>query len=198
MSRIEWQIRDSAWAPPWDPMDDSITVYRIVARRGSVSDTIADVIGPWPVVTSDSTIVGLRMVRRDSTREMFELRLPSRRTIPHRLPRDLFFNLTDVAVSPDGRFLAYVADSSSGPYAAIRMLDGPLLLRGHVQGGCDCDVDMNHARWVTPDSFEVAVVNSANPTKGAPWTLFAGSVRGRRSRESGLSREPTWHDSSRP
>ena len=98
---------------------------------------------------------------------------------------------------PDGRHVAYVADSA-GPRAMVRAFTGELVVQGHVQGGCDCDVDMNHARWVSSDSFEIAVVNSANPRPGAPYVLAAGSARGRRLRESGLAEEPKWHEGARP
>jgi hypothetical protein len=109
----------------------------------------------------------------------------------------LFSNFTDVSISPDGRYVAYVGDSSALPRAVVRTLTGELIVVGRVQGGCDCDVDMNHARWVSPDSFEIAVVNSANTIPGAPFILAAGSVIGRRLHETVLSKEPAWHEASR-
>jgi hypothetical protein len=194
---ISWQILDSAWAPSWDQMNDSLAVYRVAVTRGRQTDTLNNLIGPWPIPVGDSALVGLQLSRADNTRQLFEYRPDGRRLRTHILPADLLVNFTDIAVSPDGRFLAYVADDN-GPVAVVRALKGLIVLRGSVQGGCDCDVDLNHARWVTADSFEIAVVNRANLTGGPLWVLAAGSVRGHRLRELGLSSEPTWHEGSRP
>jgi hypothetical protein len=178
-------------------MDDSLAVYRVAISHGRITDTLDDVIGPWPVTIGDSVLLGLRLSRADSTRQVFEHRPETHTLLTHALPSDLYANFTDVSLSPDGRFVAYVADDD-GPRAVVRVLDGPILLRGSVQAGCDCDVDLNHARWVTADSFEIAVVNRANERDGPPWILAAGNVRSRRLSESPLSNEPTWHDGSRP
>jgi hypothetical protein len=194
---IGWRILDSTWTPSWDPMDDSLAVYRVAITRGRVTDTLNDVIGPWPFPVGDSTVVGVRLVRADTTRQIFEYWPDTHRLVSHSVPVDLYSNFTDIALSPDGRFIAYVANDD-GPREVVRALDGPIVLRGSVQGGCDCDVDLNHARWVTSDSFEIAVVNRASLSGGAPWVLAAGNVRGHHLSERGLSNEPTWHDGSPP
>jgi hypothetical protein len=198
--RIAWRILDSSWSAPWDPMDDSIMVYRIVASRAGVADTLADVIRPWPVVVSDSTIIGLHFVRSDSSRQIVSLTLPGRRRAVTPLPSDLHFQFTDIAISPHGQYLAYVAsDSTSGPYPVIRAFDtGAEILRGPAAAGCDCDSDMNHARWVSVDSFEVAVVNSADDQGGPAYWLLAGNAAVRRAHHLALASEPTWHDATRP
>ena len=195
---VSWRIVDSTWAPPWDPMDDSIPVYRVAVHHDQRSDTLRDVIGPWPVVVGDSAVLGLFLDRRDTTRRIFvfDIRTTKLRTID--LPTDLFTNFTDVSISPDGRFLAYVGDSSAYPRAVVRTFTGELVVRGRVLGGCDCDVDENHARWVSPDSFEIAIANRTSSDHGAPYVLAAGSVRGIRLREVGLPEEPKWHEGSRP
>ena len=195
---VSWRIVDSTWAPPWDPMDDSIAVYRVAVRHDQRTDTLRDVIGPWPVVAGDSAVFGLFLDRQDTTRRIFIFDAHSAKTRTTDLPTDLFSNFTDYSISPDGRFVAYVGDSSAYPRAVVRTFGGELIVQGRVQSGCDCDVDLNHARWVSPDSFEIAIVNRANADHGAPYVLAAGSARGRRLREVGLPDEPKWHEGSRP
>lgn len=195
---VSWGVIDSTWAPPWDPMDDSIAVYRVAVRHDQRTDTLSDVIGPWPVVVGDSAVLGLFLDRRDTTRRIFVFDVRTTKTRAIDMPKDLFSNFTDVSISPDGRFVAYVGNSSAYPRAVARTLAGEVIVRGRVQGGCDCDVDMNHARWVSADSFEIAIVNRANENHGAPYILAAGSVRGRRLREVGIADARTWHEGTRP
>src|SRR4051812_46930685 len=65
--RISLHIVDSTWAPPWDEMDDSIAVYRVAVRLGERTDTLRDVIAPWPIVVADSALFGLVLDRKDTT-----------------------------------------------------------------------------------------------------------------------------------
>jgi hypothetical protein len=197
---IAWRIVDSSWSPSWDPMSDSIVVYRVaVQRRGSI-DTLRDMIEPWPVAVSDSTIVGVQLVRRDPSRQFLSFTLPSRRTSADPMSPDMEYQFNDVAVSPDGRYVAYVAADSVGlPYGMVRELSSRTeVARGPSAAGCECDVDMNHARWVTPDSFEIAVVNTGSSKGGPRYLLMAGNARLRRLHTTGLPDEPGWHASSRP
>lgn len=191
------QLLDSTWAPPWNLMAESTVVYRFVIRRGSTVDTVADVLEPIPVAIGDTAVAGIRLLRTDTTRQIFVFVAMRRHVSTYRIPADVFFGFTDIAPSPTGLFVAYVG-GSGGPRAMIRRLDGTLVLQGTPQGGCDCDVDLNHARWVTADSFEIAVANVATVNTKAPWILAAGSVRHLRLRESGLANEPKWHDVPRP
>ena len=104
--QVAWRVLDSAWAPPWDPMNDSNVVYRITVQRGAVADTVDDVLGPLPVVIGDSAVAGIRFVRADSARQVFFLTLPARSRIAFPLPRDIQFQFTDVTISPSGHYVA--------------------------------------------------------------------------------------------
>jgi hypothetical protein len=189
---IQWRIADSSWISPWDETVDSIAVYRLVVTHAGVTDTVADAIGPWPVATSDSTIVGVRIRRSDSSRELFQVTGNKLALSAIPLPADLQRQFVEVAVSPGGRYLAYVAtDSLAMPRAVVRTIpEGRVLLQGPTTSGCDCDVDLNHARWVTADSFEIAVVDKVSD---GGWQLVAGNVPNQRVQVSALGAEPTWH-----
>ena len=195
-----WRIIDSAavgvW---WDPMIDSATVYRIRVQRAGDSVDIADVIGPLPQVIGGDTIVGLRLRRigEEAAREWFRVALPSHDAATLPLPTDVFSNFTDVSLAPDGRHIAYVADAGDAtPQAVVRRFPaGPVVVRGPRAAGCECDVDLNHARWVSADSFEVAVVNRAASADHAPaWLITVGRVSPPHQRTVGVASEPTWHE----
>jgi hypothetical protein len=196
-SRVGWRVVDSSWITPWDEMTDSAVVFRVQVSDGAWADTVVGVIRPWPVVVDDSTVAGLRARKTENgaRRELFRVRRRGRATT-YPLPADMLYGFTDVAVSPGGRYLAYVgSDSLAAPYAVVRAFPGgPVLLHGPKASGCDCDVDLSHARWVSPDSFEVAVVNTAT---GEGWQIVTGNAAVRRLHVSFAGQEPDWHSSSR-
>jgi hypothetical protein len=187
-------VLDSALtAPSWNPMADSVNTYRIaVATRGR-GDTIVDVLAPLPTVVGDSAIVGVQLVRDDGEagRALFRWS-PSRpglETWP--VPTDAWYVYEDIVPSPDGRYFAYVGSDDSGTVAIVRELGtGAEVIRGGAGGGCDCDVDLNHARWFAPDSFEIAVAHTATD-RG--WLLLAGRASTPRVSVSRLGSEPDWH-----
>jgi hypothetical protein len=180
-------------------MDDSIAVYRVMLARDSMRDTLTNVLAPWPVIINDSTVAGIQFVPTDSTRRLIWHTSPSRRTWSSPLPSDVRFQFTEVSISLTGEFLAYVAtDSSSKSFAMVRDLaTGGVRARGPDAAGCDCDVDMNHARWVTADGFEIAIANFADMAGGPQYLLTAGRASSRRVTTVGLAKEPEWR-ASRP
>ncbi|HXF25417.1 MAG TPA: hypothetical protein VN602_12890 [Gemmatimonadaceae bacterium] len=200
LSAVRWQVVDSSsvgvW---WDPMIDSATVYRVRVNRGADSVDIDDVIGPLPQIVAGDTVLGLRLRRKgsDADRELFRVVLPNRRLTTWPLPSDVFSNFADVSIAPDGEYIAYVADAGDAiPEARVRRFPGgPVVIRGPRAAGCECDVDLSHARWVSRDSFEIAVINQAAPGDKAPeWLLTAGHVNPARQHTIGLRDEPTWHE----
>jgi hypothetical protein len=196
-TRATWRMLDSTWVSPWDEMTDSLKVYRLVASLHATSDTLTDVIEPWPIVADDSTLWGVRVIRATAERSLFRFTWPARTLESVKLPGDMPSNFSDISVSPTGEYLAYVAyDSSGGPFAVVKKLPaGKLLLKSPSVGGCDCDVDLNHARWVTPDSFEIALVSTAD-SRG--WAIAAGSVGQRRLQTHFVTVEPAWHHDRGP
>jgi hypothetical protein len=193
--RPSWRIVDSITVP-WDESTDSLDVYRVAVRASGGADTLREVLPPWPVFVDDSTLWGLRRATDSAKRVLFRWRGPHRALSTWSLPADVLYGFEDVMISPSGQYLAYVGRENGGPYAAVVAVPGMTTLwRSEEVGGCDCDVDVSHARWVTADSFEIAVVSSAN-LRG--WAVFRGSAAGRRGSTSYQATEPDWHAGAAP
>ena len=179
-------------------MEDTGTVYRIEIVSPLGADTIRNVIPPEPIAIGDTLVIGLVQVAEDSSlprRQIFRLRLGEHRVETTPLPDDVWPSYQDVLVSPDGRYLAYVGEdttpSNPGTYGVIRRLDTrELVVRGPGGGGCDCDDDLNHARWFAPDSFEIAV---AHANRNVGWQRISGRASTGKFRVDTLNTEPDWH-----
>jgi hypothetical protein len=190
-------VIDSAYAPSWDAIEDSGFVYRIEVSSPSGLDTVNDVIPPFPHAVGDTLVVGLLQAAEDSStpqRKMFRLHLDDGGLDTRPLPPDVWAYFHDFVVSPDGRYAAYVAEDplpgQTGTFATVRdLLTGEVALRGPAGGGCDCEVDTNYARWIAPDSFEIAVSHAIT---GAGWQRVSGRVSERRVHVDTLRKEPEW------
>jgi len=189
-------VLDSAFAPSWDATEDSGLVYRVEVTSPRGVDTIRDVIAPFPMLVSDTLVVGLIQVSEDSSaphRKVFRLR-PGARLERQPIPPDVWAFFHDFVFSPDGRYVAYVAEDplpgDVGTFAIVRdLLSGEVVARGPSGGGCDCDVDANYARWIPPDSFEIVVSHAAT---NAGWQRVSGRSSSRRIHVDTLAREPEW------
>jgi len=192
------RVIDSTYTQSWQPMEDTGTVYRIEVISPLGADTIRNVIPPAPVLVGDTLVIGLLQLSEDSStpqRQIFRLRLGTHRIETSPIPDDVWSSYQDVLVSPDGRYLAYVGEDTTpvnpGTYGIVRELKtGAIVMKGPGGGGCDCDEDFNHARWFSPDSFEIAVAHS-NTSGG--WQRLSGKASASRIHVDTLSDEPDWH-----
>ena len=191
-------VLDSTYTQSWEPMEDTGTVYRIEVVSPFGADTIRNVIPPAPIVVGDSLVIGLLQVSEDSStpeRRLFRLRLGQHRVETGPIPDDVWPSYQDVLISPGGRYIAYVGEDSTpanpGTYGMVRDLTTrDVVIKGPGGGGCDCDEDFNHARWLSPDSFEIAVAH----TRGnSGWQRISGSASARRVHVDTLRDEPDWH-----
>jgi hypothetical protein len=190
---LPFQLIDSTVTTPgWNAMADELTTYRLAVHIRSLVDTLTNVIEPFPILTTDNLVVGLMLrVNSDGAERVLFRHTPGSpgtfRT--WRLPDDVFFVYHDVVPSPDGRFFAYVAADSAGTFGMVRELEsGVVTIRIPDRGGCECDVDRNHARWFAPDSFEIAVNHLE---KG--WLVSRGRASAKRFRTDTLAAQPKWH-----
>jgi len=193
----EITVVDSALVPIWDTPGDSGTVYTVEVVSGGRTQRVRDVVVPLPTVVADTLVVGLIQVSEDSVpeeRRIFRLNLGNGVMQTLRVPADAWAFFHDIVVSPDGRYIAYVAADSSedsqDTFAVVRELEsGRIVARGPAGAGCDCETDSNHARWIAPDSFEIAV-EQVDPRR--EWQRISGRVGGR-IRVDTLRIEPQWH-----
>lgn len=189
-SALQWRILDSAVVDSWDQMGE-ISMYRVQVRRGSRNTVVTRVIAPLPISVGDSELIGLRFDQQRHDRRLFRWRASTNRLEQFRLPRDVWVYSYDVVVAPSGRFVAYVAQDSASyeMFGAVRAWpSGRLVLRGPRLPGCDCDVDMNHARWVASDSFEIAVAG----LRGR-YLRISGNAEAARIHIDTLPSQPLWH-----
>jgi hypothetical protein len=192
------RVLDSTYTQSWEPMEDTGTVYRIEVVSPLGADTIRNVIPPAPVVVGDTLLVGLLQASEDSStpeRRVFRLRLGQHRVETSPIPEDVWTLYRDILISPDGRYVAYVSDDTttenSGTRGLVRDLaTREIVIKGPGGGGCDCDVDLNHARWFAPDSFEIAVAHTSTQSG---WQRVSGRASTRRIHVDTLKEEPDWH-----
>ncbi|HEX6628377.1 MAG TPA: hypothetical protein VF105_10495 [Gemmatimonadaceae bacterium] len=198
-SRTRIRVLDSTYTDSWEPMEDTGTVYRIEVVSPFGADTIRNVIPPAPIVVGDTLVLGLvQEVSEDSStprRQIFRLRLGQHRVETQSLPGDVWPSYQDMLISPDGRYVAYVGEDTTpanpGMYGIVRDLkSGAIVVRGPGGGGCDCDEDLNHARWFPPDSFEIAVAHS---NTSGNWQRLSGKASASRLHVDTLTDEPDWH-----
>lgn len=196
-ARVSWRIVDRSWVSPWDESTDSAAVYRVAIIGPDRTDTLTDILPPWPVIVDDSAVWGFRKIEGQSDREFFHWSIAAKQMRALPLPRDVLGGYNDVMISPRAQFVAYVAkEDSGGAYGVVRDLESQRLVwRGPTAAGCDCDIDLSHARWVTPDSFEIAVVSTSN-SRG--WSISSGSATARHAHLAYSASEPEWHLGSRP
>ncbi|MFL5529517.1 MAG: hypothetical protein ACJ791_09140 [Gemmatimonadaceae bacterium] len=192
------RVIDSTQTASWEPLEGTGTVYRIEVLYPQGADTIRNVIPPAPIVVGDTLVMGLIQVSEDSStpqRQIFRLPLGQHRIETTPIPDDVWASYQDILISPDGRYIAYVAEdttpANSGTYAVVRDLQsGRMVVRSPAGGGCDCDEDLNHARWFEPDSFEIAV---AHRNTSGTWLRLSGKASASRLHLDTLTVEPDWH-----
>ena len=197
-SSIRIRVLDSTLTQSWETMEDTGIVYRVEIVSPLGADTIRNVIPPEPIAVGDTLVIGLVQLAEDSSlprRQIFRLRLGEHRVETSPLPDDVWPSYQDVLISPDGRYVAYVGEdtvpSNPGTYAVVRSLASrEIVVKGPGGGGCDCDDDLNHARWFAPDSFEIAV---AHANRNAGWQRVSGRASTGKFRVDTLASEPDWH-----
>jgi len=182
---------DSAWSQhPWNAMADGIYTYRIEVASSTHRDTLSNVISPMPFLAGPSMVVGFLLDTVAEDRVSFRYEAGSRRPKRASLPSDIRYNFHDVALSPDGNYLLYLASDSVGnEWTSVRHWpDGEIVFTGPRQAACECDVDLHHARWISPDSFQVAT------RVGRPeWAVLTATLPGSGFHIDTVSGEPAWH-----
>ncbi len=117
----------------WTEGPAPLALYRVVLPGG---DTVPDLLTGWPVVQTGSTVLGFALDTASYQPYAFRFRLRGRpRPARRPAPADFAPGMTSIAISPNGRHVAYVATS------------GDCLARGVVRDWPDGQV-----RLATPDT----------------------------------------------
>jgi hypothetical protein len=184
---------DSAWTnSTWEWMGDGNWLYRVEVGRGGRVDTIANIIEPAPFVVDNDRVAGLQLVPKDtgqSGRSIFIYSANNRKIRSWPVPDDVLDIYFDVMISPDARYVAYVANGWDPVVREIAT--NRVVLRDTTEGGgCECDVDRNHARWVNADSVEIVVAHHVKAPEG--WFLMAGRPSTKAVHVKMLDTMPNW------
>jgi hypothetical protein len=160
--------------------------YRVAVVTTRGEDTVPDIrANAPPLVLGDSIVTGVAYEGGTAT-GVFEYRLSTRRLKRRELPADVSRAFYNLALAPDARHLAYVADSADFLAAVVRAWPaGPLVARSPWARGYPSDVDFNHAHWSTADAFTVAF-----RAEDGQWIRLRGTVRDGRFRVDTLQSEP--------
>jgi len=189
-----WRALSADTTAHWNPMGEDLQRYAVEVAVGGRLDTLRGIIQLDLLQVTDSvvTAVGVEATQDDADRLIIVLRPDGVRRFP--LPPDVYYNYHDLAVSPDGRHLAYVA-AQTEPYglaAVVRDLEtGAEVFRSRLTAKCDCDIDFNHAQWRSADSVDVAVDDTKGPERG--WLVASVRLRPFSAVTRVVASEPAWH-----
>ena len=178
----------------WNPMGEELQTYAIEVRIAGRTDTLRRIVQLELLHVTDSivTAIGVDISAEGADRTIIVDRASGVTRFP--VPSDVYYNYHDLAVSPDGHHLAYVA-AQTNPYgltAVVHNLDtGAEVYRSRLTARCDCDVDFSHAQWRSADSVDVAVDDSNGPERR--WLIASVRLRPLAASVNVVPTEPDWH-----
>lgn len=190
---MSWRVVDSVLVGPWNPMDDPSYAFAVEVRVGARVDTLERLIDFESVNSTGALFIaiGVQGDELETARQVVLADAVRSRRID--VPDDVYYNFHDLAVSPDGRYLAYVA---SGTIASISdLFSGERVFQSAPAQKCDCDIDFSHARWITADSAEFALDDQNASEPG--WRIIGVHLRPLRATVSSSKTEPDFHGQSR-
>lgn len=157
---------------------DAGFLYRFAVRVGSVEHVVPGVLArDWPTLVGGTLVTGIAHDTSGAVSIGFRYFVSSRRldTVP--IPSDLMFGLTDVAFSPDGRHVAYVAfpGDETGIGTVRKWPSGELVLQTPKVPVAASDVLMGAAVWRGAEEFEIVITPA--DSQGSAWIRFRGHLR---------------------
>jgi len=160
----------------------TIPLYHVVFDRAGRPDTVPGVLVTSPAALADSVIVGFGMTLPDGPAYgfRFDLRSSSLRRFP--APDDLQPGLTDIAVSPGGRYAAYVRfTGDDSAHGIVRDLRTNAVVRrtSAVRTGSG-DEFSGAATWHDRTHWSILILLDLPPTADGErrWARFRGALRG--------------------
>jgi hypothetical protein len=146
----------------WTPKDTSAAavLWRVEVRGDTAVDTVPRVVTNRPVVAVRRVgVVGFSFdTAAGGVRRGFRYD-PRKRTVKSlHLAPDVEGAATAPTLSPDGRYVAYVASSGDSARAVVRVFPrGPIVAEGPFVRLRPGARPANDARWTSADAFEVDV-----------------------------------------
>jgi hypothetical protein len=160
----------------------TIPLYHVVFDRAGRVDTVPGVLVTSPASLADSVIVGYGVTLPDGPAYGFRFDLRSSSLRRFAAPDDLQPGLTDIAVSPGGRYAAYVRfTGDDSAHGVVRDLRTNAVVRrtGAVRTGGG-DVLSGAAAWQDRTHWTILILLDLPPTAEGEhrWARFRGALHG--------------------
>jgi hypothetical protein len=142
-------------------------------------------------MVGDTMVVGFMMDGREfHDRVTFRYKVAERVLEQFAVPQDVWYFFHDMSLSPDGRYLLYLAmELPDYEHLSVRSWPaGDEVIAGPQRQLHETDVDLHHAHWASADSFELAT-----RTSNGTWERISGSVVRGTINVDTLRTEPQWH-----
>jgi hypothetical protein len=159
-----------------------IPLYRVVVATAGTVDTVPGVLVTCPAVRLDAAVVGFGIEPTDARAYGFRYDIRTRQVARFDAPQDLRLPLSDVAISPDGRHMAYVTFPGDGSgVGVIRTLQQNQVIQRTVPvttgGG---DTFSGAASWFDSTHFQVLVMLDLPATRPGEyrWLRLRGAIGG--------------------
>jgi hypothetical protein len=159
-----------------------ISLYRVVVATSGVVDTVPGVLVTCPAVRLDVAVVGFGIDPTDARAYGFRYDMRSRRVTRFDAPQDLRLPLSDAAISPDGRHMAYVTFPGDGSgVGVIRTMQGNQVVQRTVPVTTGAgDTFSGAASWFDSTHFQVLVLLDLPATRPGEyrWLRLRGAIGG--------------------
>lgn len=179
---------------------EEVVSYRVEVTAAGRRDTLPGVrVQRVPVSAPDGVVHGVAVGPEGQAVGTFRYDPATRQLTRAPAPADASPFFSELALSPDARHVAYVAQESEPVvrlWGAVRSWpDGRVVARATPAPGYPSDVNYSKVRWVGPDTYEVVYrvdeLPGPDPALAAgPWLRMRGSTRGGSPRVDTLAAAP--------
>jgi hypothetical protein len=139
-----------------EDMTSSHTEARVEVWTGMKADTIPTlVVARAPGVTRDGVVYGVAITSDGRIGKAYQYDAKTRQLSFVPLPKDVNEWNSDITVSPDGRYVAYIGDESAGIFGVVRDWPGmTLVTRTPPVKPYPSDYYTDQAHWIDTARFE--------------------------------------------
>lgn len=184
-----------------DPGDVAVILYRVQVKSSTRTDTIPGArTMTLPGVGADGHVYFFAFDRDGFLTHAYSYDPDTRQLTDIQIPPDIEFNATHLTVSPDARYIAYIAPDSVTSYTHGRVLSWPagsLVAQTPAEPGYDSEIDYNDLRWIDADRAEFVYHSGRAIEPGAGhrelWIHAMVAASTHEVRVDSLASKPEWN-----